>query len=136
MIRLYTRANVIPDPNKFVKKKEKKFDSIHYIKPYSVEKLYSLEKLTVIDFRPEEEYHKGHLKQAKSIPFASTDVKKVISELDKEATYLIYASGEKENKVLSEMFTHFEMKNVYILHGGYEEWLRFQKEQVPQKKKE
>jgi len=107
MIRLYIQANVIPEPAKEAARKENKYSNIHFIKPISVKKLYGLKDLSVLDFRSQEEFEKGHLKMAKSIPFAGNDLKKVISALDKESTYLIYASNEKEISLITELFQHF-----------------------------
>jgi rhodanese-related sulfurtransferase len=126
MTRLYIKANVIPDPAKEALKKERKFNQIHFIKPVSVEKLYGLKDLVVLDFRQEDAFTKGSIKLAKSMPFASNDVKMVISELDKEVTYLIYHDNDEELKTLSEIFSAYEFKNVYVLDGGYEGWLKFQ----------
>lgn len=125
MIRLYIKANVIPDPNKEVVKKEKKNSNIHFVKPISVKKLYELKDLSVLDFRSQEEFEKGHLKMAKSIPFAGNDFKKVVFGLNKDSTYLIYASNEKEISTISELLQHFAFKEVYVLHGGYKEWMKF-----------
>jgi rhodanese-related sulfurtransferase len=120
------RANVIPDPQKALKKENKKSENLHIIQPDSVEKLYQLKDLVVLDFRSKDAYAKGHLKNAKSLPIDSIDAKMTLSEFNKDSTYLIYAEHEKDINYLTEIFTAYEFKNFYVLIDGYEEWIHFQ----------
>jgi rhodanese-related sulfurtransferase len=79
--------------------------------------------LVILDVRTPVEYASGHLENAVNIDFESPDFSQKISQLNKNAAYLVYCrSGNRSGKAVKIMQEAGFMK-LYNMEGGINKWL-------------
>ncbi len=79
-----------------------------------------------IDARSANEFGKGHIQDAISIPFSGPLEKRMeaIFKLDREKIIIVYCVSEKcgTSKRLADLLIQFGFKKVLIFAGGWEKW--------------
>jgi len=76
----------------------------------------------IIDVRSEREFLEDHIENAVLIPNNSPDLEKVLSELDKDKTYLLYCLvGARSSSMLGKM-RKLGFEKIYNLDGGIMNW--------------
>lgn len=76
----------------------------------------------LIDVRTEEEFHNGHLHEAKLIDFYSPTFQMEIMELDKDKKYLVYCrSGNRSGQAMN-MMKFMGFPEVLNLEKGIIDW--------------
>jgi len=76
----------------------------------------------IIDVRSESEFTENHIGNAILIPNNSPDIEKVLSNLDKNKTYLLYCLyGGRSSSMLRKM-RKLDFEKVYNLDGGIIDW--------------
>ncbi len=76
----------------------------------------------IIDVRSELEFLEYHIENAVLIPNNSPDLEKVLSELDKDKTYLLYCLvGARSSSMLGKM-RKLGFEKIYNLDGGITGW--------------
>lgn len=76
----------------------------------------------LIDTRTHEEFHSGHIKDAKHIDFHSPTFQMDLMQLDKDLKYLVYCrSGNRSGQAMN-MMKFMNFKEVYNLSGGIIDW--------------
>ncbi len=80
----------------------------------------------LVDVRTPNEYHQGHIKNAKLADFFANDFKEQIQKLKKEKpVYLYCRSGNRSGKAL-KVLSELGFKEIYDLKGGYMAWSKQQ----------
>lgn len=96
--------------------------SIKRIAAKEAKELIESKTIHIIDVRTDQEYNRGHLKNAKLLNMMSANFSKKIKLLDKNKSYLIYChSGNRSFKVAKEM-ADLGFKSVYEMKYGIREW--------------
>ncbi|MEO1049049.1 MAG: rhodanese-like domain-containing protein [Bacteroidota bacterium] len=78
--------------------------------------------MVILDTRSIREYNASHLKDAKFIDY-DTFNKKMVKEIDKEATVIVYCSVGYRSERIGEKLQKMGYKNVYNLYGGIFQWV-------------
>lgn len=88
-------------------------------------KLFESDKALFIDARDQWDYSESHIRGAINIPEFSFDPNSErISDLDKEALYVLYCDGDDcdISKRLAVELAKLSFNNIYIYTGGFNEW--------------
>ena len=76
----------------------------------------------VLDVRTSKEFEAGHIEDAVSVDFLSEDFAQVLSELDRDTTYILHCkSGSRSTKAL-EVMKEQGFTSVAHLTAGYDGW--------------
>jgi phage shock protein E len=79
-------------------------------------------KVKIIDVRTPEEYSQGHLVSAININWHDSEFEKLVNNLDKDITYIIYCKrGGRSASALEKMLS-MGFKDVKHIGGGFDEW--------------
>ena len=96
-------------------------------KDISVEQIPTLNKkypkLTIIDVRTPDEIANGKIKGAHQYDIQSKVFKKELSELNKEAPYLVYCAAGNRSDRACKVMEGLGFKSAYNLKGGYKAYL-------------
>ena len=79
-----------------------------------------------IDARPAGEYSIDHILGALSVPLLSYyKSPEILNDLDKQNNYILYCFEPEcqEASALAVEFIHYQFANVFVLSGGFSEWL-------------
>jgi rhodanese-related sulfurtransferase len=111
---------------KFDKKTQK--EDLKNITP---EKAFSLvnenrnnSNLVILDVRTPIEYRDGHLEGSKNIDYKSNDFKKVIDEMDKTKTYILYCRSGVRSAKSYDIMKKLNFTDVYNVEGGIKGWMK------------
>jgi len=85
----------------------------------------------IIDFRTEEMFREGHLRNAIVKDVFSEDIDAFLRKLDKGKTYLIYCNVGYRSKIALNKMKEMGFKNLYHLYEGIKEWKNQGFETVP-----
>ena len=80
------------------------------------------DNFTIIDLRPTEEYASGHIEEAISLDYGSSDFLEALGELDREVAYLIYSYGDDVSGQVLDTMAGLGFTEVYNMIGGMEHW--------------
>ena len=84
--------------------------------------LNELGEIIVLDVRTPEEYHRGHVADARLVDFYDDDFADQLAKLNRDDHYLIYCgSGGRSTKTLTVM-RELGFKTVTHLDGGFKAW--------------
>ncbi len=95
------------------------------IKLETAYRLFLSENATFIDARDQWDFAEAHIRGAINIPEFSFDPNDSnINDLDKQASYIIYCSGDDcdTSKRLAEELMKLNFENILIYVGGFLEW--------------
>jgi len=70
-------------------------------------------------------YVKGHLVGAINYPVEDGSLEASLADLDKEATYLVYAYSDNASIAGAQILGQNDFTNVYRLEGNYPRWLDY-----------
>ena len=111
---------------KFGKKTQK--EDLKNITP---EKAFSLvnenknnSNFVILDVRTPIEYRDGHLEGSKNIDYKSNDFKKVIEEMDKTKTYILYCRSGVRSVKSYDIMKKLNFTDVYNIEGGIKRWMK------------
>lgn len=111
---------------KFGKKTQK--EDLKNITP---EKAFSLvnenknnSNFVILDVRTPNEYEDGHLESSKNIDYKSNDFKKVIEEMDKTKTYILYCRSGVRSVKSYDIMKKLNFADVYNIEGGIKGWMK------------
>ncbi|AEG17921.1 rhodanese-like domain-containing protein [Methanobacterium paludis] len=111
---------------KFGKKTQK--EDLKNITP---EKAFSLvnenknnSNLVILDVRTPIEYGDGHLEGSKNIDYKSNNFKKVIEEMDKTKTYILYCRSGVRSAKSYDIMKKLNFTDVYNVEGGIKGWMK------------
>jgi rhodanese-related sulfurtransferase len=111
---------------KFGKKTQK--EDLKNITP---EKAFSLvndnknnSNFVILDVRTPIEYRDGHVEGSKNIDYKSNDFKKVIEEMDKTKTYILYCRSGVRSAKSYDIMKKLNFTDVYNVEGGIKGWMK------------
>jgi rhodanese-related sulfurtransferase len=113
-----TREDFIP----VTSEEEANTSGIDYVNVTSEEaqELIANGEVSILDVRSVDAYSKGHLPDAKHIPFDELDARQ--SELKKNEAYLIVCVAGKTSVKASTLLAKNGYTNIYNLDGGMDQW--------------
>lgn len=78
--------------------------------------------LKILDVRTPSEFQEGHLKGAVNINLQANDFNSKISELDRNALYLIYCRSGKRSAMAASKMEKLGFQTLYNMLGGILQW--------------
>ena len=85
-------------------------------------KLSETDNVVILDVRTSEEVADGYIEGAINIDFRSPDFQTTISELDKNATYMVYCASGGRSGNTATLMKELKFKEVYDLKEGFKGW--------------
>jgi rhodanese-related sulfurtransferase len=76
----------------------------------------------IIDLRSSEEYASGHIEDAISLDYSSSDFLEALDELNRERVYLIYSYSDDVSGQVLDVMAGLGFTEVYNMRGGMERW--------------
>ncbi len=76
----------------------------------------------IIDLRSAEEYASGHIEDAISLDYSSSDFLEALDELNRERVYLIYSYSDDVSGQVLDVMAGLGFTEVYNMRGGMERW--------------
>ena len=76
----------------------------------------------ILDVRTPEEVADGYIEGAINIDFRSPDFQTKISELDRNATYMVYCASGGRSGDAATLMKELKFREVYDLEGGFKGW--------------
>ena len=80
-------------------------------------------KFIILDVRTKDEYDKGHIEGARSMNYYATNFLRMATQLDREATILVYCQRGRQSPQAFRTFEKNGYSKLYILDGGIAEWI-------------
>lgn len=97
------------------------------LRDISVEQIPALKKkypkLTILDVRTPQEIENGKIKGAHQYNIQSKAFKSEMSELNKEAPYLVYCAAGNRSARACDIMKGLGFKTTYNLKGGYKDYV-------------
>lgn len=87
----------------------------------------------VIDVREPEKYAKKHIKNAVNLNYENLNFTLEISRLDKNKVYAVYCDNGIRSKLALQKFIDTDIKTVFLLKGGLENFGKYTDKIVQQK---
>ena len=101
-------------------------EPIEFVTQEQVKKLFDIgEDVTFIDLRNPEDFAKGHLPNAKSIPVES--LSKRWSEVPRSGRVVLYCAcppGQRDETFAFALMRQEKYRNVTVLEAGYAGWVK------------
>ena len=85
---------------------------------------FSLDEFKLLDVRTLEEFESGHIFTAINIDFFSADFIDKIKEFDTSLKLILYCRSDNRSSKSAQILVDNDFKNVYVIKGGIEEWIR------------
>ncbi|MDY0274202.1 MAG: rhodanese-like domain-containing protein [Desulfomicrobium sp.] len=76
----------------------------------------------LLDVRAPELYEQGHIPGARLINYYATNFVRQVSQLDREATILLYCHHGRQSPLALRAMKKLRFKELYILDGGFTAW--------------
>lgn len=76
----------------------------------------------LLDVRAPELYEQSHIPGARMINYYATNFVRQVSQLDREATILIYCHHGRQSPLAMRAMHKLRFKNIYVLEGGFTAW--------------
>jgi rhodanese-related sulfurtransferase len=99
----------------------------HALTPLDAQKLIEENrdnaKFVIIDLRTIREFDDGHIAGARQIHYYATNFMRVMSQLDRESTLLLYCQKGRQSPLAFRALQRLRFAQIYILDGGIEEWI-------------
>jgi len=80
-------------------------------------------KFILLDVRTKDDYDSGHIEGAKLMNYYATNFLRMASQLDRDATILIYCQKGRQSPQAFREFEKNGFSTLYILDGGISEWV-------------
>jgi len=77
----------------------------------------------VLDIRDFKDFINGHITGAVNISYKLKNFEQIINDLDKDMIYVVYCEDGTQSKKTLDMMLKSGFKKVYIISGGYKEWI-------------
>ena len=111
---------------KFGKKTQKK--DLKNITPKKAFSLVNENKnnsnFAILDVRTPIEYHDGHVEGSKNIDYKAKDFTKVVGEMDKNKTYILYCKSGVRSVKSYNIMKKLNFTDVYNIEGGIKGWIK------------
>lgn len=78
--------------------------------------------LIIIDVRTPEENAEGGIPNSRVIDVQSDDFEQKLTELDKEATYLVYCRSGRRSSRAVKIMEELGFQKLYMMEGGFLDW--------------
>lgn len=78
----------------------------------------------LIDVRAPELYEQAHIPGARLINYYATNFARLVSQLDREATILLYCQHGRQSPLARRAMNKLRFHKVYILEGGFTAWVK------------
>jgi rhodanese-related sulfurtransferase len=78
--------------------------------------------LVILDVRTPWEFSKGSISGAKNLDFTDPDFENMVSELDKNKTYIVYCKTGKRSGMVEQFLKEHGFYDIYIILGGFEDF--------------
>lgn len=92
------------------------------VSPEEAESLIETNKVKLIDVRKDLDFNKKHLKGAVNMEIENTDLKKILSSLDKEEPLLLYCNKGGQSARCAKILEENGFLKIYDLTGGIQQW--------------
>lgn len=93
------------------------------LSPQDAEKMINSSDIVILDVRTDEEYEKGHLRDARHMDYYLEDFEENVSELPTDKTYLLYCHSGYRSKKAYNFMKEKGFENIHNLQGGIEAWV-------------
>lgn len=77
----------------------------------------------ILDVRAREHYDQGHIEGARTINYYATNFARVVGQLDREATILIYCQRGRQSPLALRAMSRMQFTTMYVLDGGFAAWV-------------
>lgn len=99
----------------------------HALAPLDAQKLIEENrenaKFVIIDLRTQREFDEGHIKGARQVHYYATNFMRVMSQIDRESTLLLYCQKGRQSPLAFRGLQRLRFAQIFILDGGIEEWI-------------
>jgi len=99
----------------------------HLLSPLDAQKLIAENagnpKFIILDVRTKDDYDKGHIEGAKLMNYYATNFLRLATQVDREATILIYCQKGRQSPQAYRTFEKNGYSSLYVLDGGISEWI-------------
>ena len=76
----------------------------------------------LVDLRTREEFDQGHIEGARLIPYYAVNFTRIVSQLDRNATILLYCQRGRQSPLAFRALDKLRFTEVRILAGGVAAW--------------
>jgi rhodanese-related sulfurtransferase len=76
----------------------------------------------IVDLRSREEFGQGHIEGARLIPYYAVNFTRIVSQLDRNATILLYCQRGRQSPLAFRALEKLRFTDVRILAGGVAAW--------------
>ncbi len=76
----------------------------------------------IVDLRSREEFDQGHIEGARLIPYYAVNFTRIVSQLDRDATILLYCQRGRQSPLAVRALEKLRFTDVRILAGGVAAW--------------
>ena len=76
----------------------------------------------LVDLRTREEFDQGHIEGAQLIPYYAVNFTRIVSQLDRNATILLYCQRGRQSPLAFRALDKLRFTEVRILAGGVAAW--------------
>lgn len=76
----------------------------------------------LVDLRTREEFDQGHIEGARLIPYYAVNFTRIVSQLDRNATILLYCQRGRQSPLAFRALEKLRFTDVRILAGGVAAW--------------
>lgn len=80
------------------------------------------EKFIIVDLRARSEFDQGHIEGARLIHYYAVNFKRIVSQLDRDATILLYCQRGRQSPLAFRALERLRFTDVFILDGGVVAW--------------
>ena len=99
----------------------------HLLSPSDAQKLIAENagnpKFILLDVRTKDDYDSGHIEGAKLMNYYATNFSRMASQLDRDATILIYCQKGRQSPQAFRALEKDGFSKLFILDGGISEWV-------------
>jgi len=81
-------------------------------------------KFIILDVRTKDDYDQGHIEGAKLMNYYATNFLRMVSQLDPDATILIYCQKGRQSPQAFRALEKEGFSKLFILDGGLSEWVK------------
>ncbi len=101
------------------------YPGLVYISGEEAEELFFSGEAVFVDSRPFEDYEKGHILNALSIPFDEVDRVLNQREINPQDILVIYCDGQgcRSSEILAMRLHREGFSRIKVFFGGWEEWI-------------
>lgn len=76
----------------------------------------------IVDLRTRNEFEQGHIEGARLIPYYAVNFNRIVSQLDRGATILLYCQRGRQSPLAFRALEKLRFTDVFILDGGVVAW--------------